>query len=95
MRFIQVSFVIVGRVAPECPHLIVVLPLRMPGQNLDTPPREASEPCWESGWPGFGPKPYKFTGFGDLHGPKPYRFIGFGDPHGPNPYKFIGFGVNP
>ncbi len=39
-----------------------------------------------------GPKPYKFTGFGNIHGPKPYKFIGFGDLHGPKPYKFIGFG---
>ncbi len=38
------------------------------------------------------PKPYRFTGFGDMHGPKPYKFIGFGDLHGPKPYKFIGFG---
>ena len=40
-----------------------------------------------------GPKPYKFTGFGDIPGPKPYIFIGFGDIHGPKPYKFIGFGA--
>ncbi len=39
-----------------------------------------------------GPKPFKFTGFGDLHGPKPYKFIGFGDLQGPKPYKFTGFG---
>ncbi len=38
------------------------------------------------------PKPYKCTGFGDIHGPKPYNFIGFGDINGPKPYKFIGFG---
>ncbi len=24
-------------------------------------------------------KPYKSTGFGDIHGPKAYEFIGFGD----------------
>ncbi len=31
----------------------------------------------------MAPKPYKFTGFGDIHGPKPYKIIGFGDIHGP------------
>ncbi len=38
------------------------------------------------------PKPYEFTGFGDVHGPKAYEFTGFGDIHGPKAYKFIGFG---
>jgi hypothetical protein len=38
------------------------------------------------------PKPYKFTGFGDIHVPKFYKFIGFGDIHGPKPYKFRWFG---
>ncbi len=43
----------------------------------------------------FGPLPYEFIGFGDLHGPKPYEFIWFGDLHGPKPYEFIGFGDPP
>ncbi len=34
----------------------------------------------------YGPKPYKFTGFGDIYGPKLYKFIRFG-------YKFAGFGM--
>ncbi len=50
-----------------------------------------------------GPKPYKFTGFGDMHGPKPYKFIGFaswllfrfglGPWMSPNPMNFIGLGA--
>ncbi len=34
-----------------------------------------------SGTPSYinGPKPYEFTGFGDIYGPKPYNLIGFGD----------------
>ncbi len=41
----------------------------------------------------YGPKPYKFIGFGDIYGTKPYKFIGFGDIHGTKPYEFIGFGA--
>ena len=40
----------------------------------------------------YGPKPYEFIRFGDIHGPKPYKFMGFDDIHGPKPYEFIGFG---
>ncbi len=40
----------------------------------------------------MSPKPYHFTGFGDIYGPKPYYLIGFGDIYGPKPYYVIGFG---
>ncbi len=49
------------------------------------------EPARSTGY-SYGPKPYKFIGFGDSYGPKPYKFIRFGDSYGPKPYEFIGFG---